>query len=84
MTTSACRTDSVRNWAFAHYGGRFYLFVTEVSGVFTIDIRNRVYEVDPVTRKTRRLQANAPYAITGAGVSTCVPYGTSSWSPRQR
>lgn len=56
-------------WAFAHWGGRYYVFVTE-------NTVNRVYRWDPNatgTAKWVRVQDNLPYRIVGAGVSTCAP-----------
>jgi hypothetical protein len=56
-------------WAFAHWGGRFYIFAT--SGIFTPV--NAVYELDPVTGNTTTVIANSAYRVVGAGVSTCAP-----------
>jgi len=56
-------------WAFAQWGGRFYIFVTE-SNV------SRVYRYDPSqpdNMKWVRVQDNLPTRIVGAGVSTCAP-----------
>ena len=53
-------------WAFAHWGGKFYVFVT-------IDERSMVYEVDGKTGKSTRVRDNLPTEIVGAGVSTCAP-----------
>jgi hypothetical protein len=57
-------------WAFAHWGGRFYLFITANVGVST---RSMVYEFDPATGKAVEIKTSASYRIVGAGVSTCAP-----------
>lgn len=56
-------------WAFAHWGGRFYIFAT--SGLFTST--NSVYELDPLSGMTTTVIANSAYRVVGAGVSTCAP-----------
>lgn len=56
-------------WAFAHFGGRFYIFAT--SGVFTPT--NAVFELDPMTGNTITVVPSSAYRVVGAGVSTCVP-----------
>jgi hypothetical protein len=60
---------SPRAWAFAHWGGRFYIFITVVSG----SERSWVIELDPATGKNKVVTTNASYKIVGAGVSTCAP-----------
>lgn len=57
-------------WAFAHWGGRFYMFITANVGVST---RSMVYEFDPATGKAVEIKTSASYRIVGAGVSTCAP-----------
>jgi hypothetical protein len=61
---------NVRAWAFAHWGGRFYVFVTTYSGSYN----SQVLRLDPDTGQTDTLLSNLPYIIVGAGVSTCAPY----------
>jgi hypothetical protein len=56
----------VEAWAFAQYGGTFYIFVTTNSGP-------QVRAVDRATGESRTVMENIPYRITGAGVSTCAP-----------
>lgn len=56
-------------WAFAHWGGRFYIFAT--SGEFFPN--NAVYEVDPISGSSSTAIASTPYRVVGAGVSTCAP-----------
>jgi len=53
-------------WAFAHWGGKFYVFVT-------IDGNSMVYEVDGKTGTSKRVLDHLPSRIVGAGVSTCAP-----------
>ncbi|MEJ7596567.1 MAG: hypothetical protein WKG01_01550 [Kofleriaceae bacterium] len=53
-------------YAFAHWGGTFYIFITA----------NGTTTVRTINRKTGDYQTvidNIPYRITGAGVSTCAP-----------
>ncbi len=52
-------------WAFAHWGGFLYMFVTDGS--------NKILRLDPETGQTETLQENGDYTIVGAGVSTCAP-----------
>lgn len=54
-------------WAFAHWGGRYYQFVT-VNG------QNQILRYDPTTKANIVVQSSTPYPIVGAGVSTCAPY----------
>ena len=56
----------VNGWAFAHWGGKFYVFVT-------IDDNSMVYEVDGKSGRSRRVRERLPTTIVGAGVSTCAP-----------
>jgi len=57
-------------WAFAHWGGRFYQFVTiNVNG----NDESRVYRYDPLARTNTLILTKSPYTVVGAGVSTCAP-----------
>ena len=56
----------IGGWAFAHWGGKFYVFVT-------IDNNSMVFEVDGKTGQSKRVLENLPSRIVGAGVSTCAP-----------
>ncbi len=58
---------SPRTWAFAPWGGKFYLFVGEQAG----GRRNRVYVLDPATGRGELAYDDIAYEVTGAGVSTC-------------
>lgn len=57
-------------WAFAHWGGRFYIFITATVGGGE---RSMVWEFDPTSGKATELKTSASYKIVGAGVSTCAP-----------
>ena len=59
-------TGHIGGWAFAHWGGNFYVFVT-------IDGNSMVYELDGKTGESKRVRENLPSPIVGAGVSTCAP-----------
>ena len=61
---------TVRAWAFAHWGGKFYIFVTTYSGGY----RSRVLRFDPQSGSTDTYLDDLPYIIVGAGVSTCAPF----------
>ena len=55
-----------RAWAFAHWGGRFFIFITtDLDG-------NNVYMLDPSTGNATKVKTHN-YRIVGAGVSTCAP-----------
>lgn len=56
-------------WAFAHWGGRFYIFAT--SGLL-VPI-NAVYELDPATGMNTTVINASAFRVVGAGVSTCAP-----------
>jgi hypothetical protein len=59
------RLGLVDAYAFAHWGGVFYIFVTSgASTVRAIDRRTGAYQL---------VLDNLPYRIVGAGVSTCAP-----------
>lgn len=61
--------DDIRAWAFAHWGGKFYIFIT--TGFFTP--QPRVLELDPATGDVQTVVPSSPYVVVGAGVSTCAP-----------
>jgi hypothetical protein len=56
----------IEGWAFAHWGGDYYVFVT-------IDGNSRVYVIDGKTSQSKLVRENVPMKIVGAGVSTCAP-----------
>jgi hypothetical protein len=53
-------------WAFAHWGGVFYVFAT-------YDHKSSIYAVHRKTGTASVVRDRIPYEITGAGVSTCAP-----------
>lgn len=53
-------------WAFAHWGGSFWLF-TAPSGTSQVD------QFDPATNTTKTVKTGLGYVVVGAGVSTCAP-----------
>jgi hypothetical protein len=57
---------TVHAYAFAHWGGRFHIFVTAGND-------SRVLRLDPVTGKTTVMRKGLPFQIVGAGVSTHAP-----------
>jgi hypothetical protein len=59
--------EAVSAWAFAQWGGRFYVFVSSSSA-------NRVVRLDPATGQAVTVVPSSPYQVVGAGVSTCAPF----------
>jgi hypothetical protein len=57
---------SVSAWAFAQWGGMFFVFVT-------VDTGPRVLSVNRTTNESKVVMSTIPYRVTGAGVSTCAP-----------
>ena len=60
----------VAAWAFAQWGGKFYLFVTTTDG---FSQNSTVRTIDRMTGEYQLVAQNLPYVIVGAGVSTCAP-----------
>jgi hypothetical protein len=69
--TMPALVDTVRAWAFAHWGGRFYVFVTTQS-LFG-EPTSQVHRLDPAAGAVDVILPSIPYVIVGAGVSTCAP-----------
>jgi len=65
----------VTAYAFAQWGGVFYIFTTVDDGM---DSNSSVRTVDRTTGKYRTIMTHLPYRISGAGVSTCAPERDSS------
>lgn len=55
-------------WAFAYWGGRFYIFYQGA-----LDTSTGIYRVTPDTGVVEPVRTNIGYRIVGAGVSTCAP-----------
>ncbi len=62
---------TVAAWAFAQWGGKFYLFVTTTDFLGTEN--STVRTIDRQTGAYQLVAQNLPYTIVGAGVSTCAP-----------
>lgn len=61
-------------WAFAQWGGSFYVFTSTAEG-------SSVHQVDRSTGKSRTVIQDLGYQISGAGVSTCAPERDSGNGP---
>jgi len=61
----------LRAWAFAHWGGMYYIFVSfdDAAG----QLQSQVHRFDPATGESEVIVPSAGYRIVGAGVSTCAP-----------
>jgi hypothetical protein len=58
-------------WAFAHWGGRYFVFISESDG--DGDVTSRVLRFDPASGDTSVAVPETGRRIVGAGVSTCAP-----------
>lgn len=61
----------VKNWAFAHWGGKMLVFYQGEK-----DASTSVYAYDPADGSYGLFHASLGYPVVGAGVSTCAP---TSW-----
>ncbi|MBX3182731.1 MAG: hypothetical protein KIT72_18940 [Polyangiaceae bacterium] len=61
-------TGSPSAWAFAFWGGSFYVFLQRASEPST-----QIWHFNPDTQDLTRPLSNIGYRIVGAGVSTCAP-----------
>jgi len=73
---SIAGNEDLLAWAFAQWGGQFYVFVTTQAGLFGSP-QSKVIQVDPAANggagsATTVKTSDVPY-IVGAGVSTCAP-----------
>lgn len=57
-------------WAFAHWGGRYFVFITTRDGN---DENERVLRFNPEDGQTETILERTGHRIVGAGVSTCAP-----------
>lgn len=61
--------NDVRAWAFAHWGGKFYIFITTGFDVPA----PQVLELDPSNGNVTPVVPDSEWIVVGAGVSTCAP-----------
>ena len=59
-------------WAFAHWGGEFYIFLTTSLG---IEETSAVIKFNPVLDQETVVLPSTGIRVVGAGVSTCAPTG---------
>ncbi|HEY4056090.1 MAG TPA: hypothetical protein VGM39_05750, partial [Kofleriaceae bacterium] len=64
--------SNINDWAFAQWGGVFYVFVT-TSDANQQNRNSTVRSIDRATGTYKVELSNLPYFIDGAGVSTCAP-----------
>ncbi|HEY1554348.1 MAG TPA: hypothetical protein VGF94_05905 [Kofleriaceae bacterium] len=64
--------DTVRDWAFAQWGGVFWVFVT-TTDTGGNNPNSTVRSIDRMSGTYTNVLQNLPYNIDGAGVSTCAP-----------
>lgn len=60
--------NNTQAWAFAQWGGNFYLFFQSI-----MDASTNVWKLDPTTGVATKVLSNIGYTVTGAGVSSCAP-----------
>jgi hypothetical protein len=72
---------NVSAYAFAQWGGVFYIFTT-ITDLDTFEENSMVRTIDRTTGKYRTIMTHVGYRISGAGVSTCAPERDAS-NPRQ-
>ncbi len=64
----AMPTGSTEAWAFAFWGGNFYIF-----NKMSLDASTNVYMLETASGTTTEVIHDSGYRIVGAGVSTCAP-----------
>ncbi len=64
--------NNTQAWAFAQWGGNFYLFFQSIT-----DPSTNVWKLDPTTGQATKVLSNIGYTVTGAGVSSCAPTGAA-------
>jgi len=65
---SAIDTTATQAWAFAFWGGRFYIFIQAL-----FDTSTNVWRLDPTDGSVVEVVHDSGYRVVGAGVSTCAP-----------
>lgn len=73
MFDLAANGRAVQAWAFAQWGGSFYVFVTTVDAILGTDSNAAVHVIDRTTGAHTIPLQNQAYVVVGAGVSTCAP-----------
>jgi hypothetical protein len=66
-------SKQIRGWAFAQWGGTFYIFVSTDDDGMGKNLNSTVQAIDRATGAHKVVFQNLPYMIVGAGVSTCAP-----------
>lgn len=64
---------AVQAWAFAQWGGTFYVFVTTVDALLGTNPNATVHAINRSTGAHTIPLQNQQYVVVGAGVSTCAP-----------
>jgi hypothetical protein len=72
MFDLAAAGRSVQAWAFAQWGGTFYVFVTTVD-ILGGNPNAAVHTINRATGAHSVALQNQQYVVVGAGVSTCAP-----------
>ena len=65
-------SDQIRAWAFAHWGGRFYIFTATQDFLGTV-LDSYIQRLDPTNGEVVVVVPQIQPVIVGAGVSTCAP-----------
>jgi hypothetical protein len=73
MFDLAASGRAVQAWAFAQWGGSFYVFVTTVDALTGTNPNATVHVIDRTTGAHTVPLQNQQYVVVGAGVSTCAP-----------
>lgn len=70
--TMSALTGTPAAWAFAFWGGDFWVFLQKQSGLST-EPNTKVYQIDGMTGAIKTTTDATGRIIVGAGVSTCAP-----------
>lgn len=60
-------------WAFAFWGGDFWIFLMRADIIGPTDLNTKVYQIDGMTGALKSTTDAPGRTIVGAGVSTCAP-----------
>jgi len=72
LTITGLFDGNTVDWAFAFWGGKFWIFATEMDLV-TFATNTSLYSVDRMTGTQQTEIASVPFTPVAAGSSTCVP-----------